>query len=286
MGAVDLVLQVESPKSVAPGCSASAAPATTSATVQGPHLPEVPRRPAGVRGRHAARCARGDRADVVPRNPLDVLAQQIVAIARPRPRTRRVEDGRRPVRAGHATHSFAELPRPLLENVLDMLDGRYPSAEFGELRPRIVWDRVGGTIRARKGARALAITNAGTIPDRGLFAVTLPDGRRVGELDEEMVYEARAGQTFLLGRLHLAHRGDRPRPGRRHPGARRAGGGAVLAGRQRRAAQGAGRGDRRVRARAVDRPPRCSSATTTSTSWPRATCSTTCRTAGGHAGDP
>ena len=80
-----------------------------------------------------------------------------------------------------------------------MLDGRYPSEEFGELRPRIVWDRVGGTIRARKGARALAITNAGTIPDRGLFSVNLPDGRRVGELDEEMVYEARPGQVFLLG---------------------------------------------------------------------------------------
>ena len=80
-----------------------------------------------------------------------------------------------------------------------MLDGRYPSREFGELRPRIVWDRVGGTIRARKGARQLAVTNAGTIPDRGLFSVVLPDGRRVGELDEEMVYEARAGQTFLLG---------------------------------------------------------------------------------------
>ena len=80
-----------------------------------------------------------------------------------------------------------------------MLDGRYPSQEFGDLRPRIVWDRVGGTIRARKGSRALAITNAGTIPDRGLFMVTLPDGRKVGELDEEMVYEARPGQTFLLG---------------------------------------------------------------------------------------
>ena len=80
-----------------------------------------------------------------------------------------------------------------------MLDGRYPSAEFAELRPRIVWDRVAGTIRPRKGARQLAVTNAGTIPDRGLFAVTLPDGRRVGELDEEMVYEARPGQTFLLG---------------------------------------------------------------------------------------
>src|SRR3978361_612316 len=80
-----------------------------------------------------------------------------------------------------------------------MLDGRYPSQEFGELRPRIVWDRVAGTIRARKGARQLAVTNAGTIPDRGLFSVVLPDGRRVGELDEEMVYEARPGQTFLLG---------------------------------------------------------------------------------------
>jgi len=80
-----------------------------------------------------------------------------------------------------------------------MLDGRYPSQEFAELRPRVVWDRVAGTIRPRKGARQLAVTNAGTIPDRGLYAVVLPDGRRVGELDEEMVYEARPGQTFLLG---------------------------------------------------------------------------------------
>ena len=97
------------------------------------------------------------------------------------------------------TYTYAELSRELLENVLDMLDGRYPSQEFGELRPRIVWDRVAGTIRPRKGARQLAVTNAGTIPDRGLYAVVLPDGRRVGELDEEMVYEARPGQTFLLG---------------------------------------------------------------------------------------
>ncbi|MFL5902410.1 MAG: DEAD/DEAH box helicase, partial [Solirubrobacteraceae bacterium] len=122
------------------------------------------------------------------------LAQQIVAMAA-------VDD--LDVDELHAlvtrTHSFADLPRALLENVLDMLDGRYPSSEFAELRPRIVWDRLKGTIRARQGARSLAITNAGTIPDRGLFLVTLPDGRRVGELDEEMVYEARAGQTFLLG---------------------------------------------------------------------------------------
>src|SRR5437762_13968744 len=132
---------------------------------------------------------------VVPRNPLDVLAQQIVAMAASA-EVLAVDDL-------HAlllrTHSYAELSRTQLENVLDMLEGRYPSSEFAELRPRIVWDRVAGTIRARKGARQLAVANAGTIPDRGLYSVTLPDGRRVGELDEEMVYEARPGQTFLLG---------------------------------------------------------------------------------------
>src|SRR5204862_1882612 len=131
---------------------------------------------------------------VVPRNPLDVLAQQIVAMASVEDLT---VDGLYELVT--RTHTYAELPRQQLENVLDMLDGRYPSEEFGELRARIVWDRVNGTIRARKGARALAITNAGTIPDRGLYSVNLPDGRRVGELDEEMVYEARPGQTFLLG---------------------------------------------------------------------------------------
>jgi ATP-dependent Lhr-like helicase len=96
-------------------------------------------------------------------------------------------------------YPYSELSRELLDNVLDMLDGRYPSEAFAELRPRIVWDRVRDTIRPRKGAQQLAVTNAGTIPDRGLFGVHLPDGRRVGELDEEMVYEARPGQTFLLG---------------------------------------------------------------------------------------
>src|SRR2546423_13817452 len=98
-----------------------------------------------------------------------------------------------------ATEPFHELSREQLENVLDMLDGRYPSDRFAELRPRLVWDRAAGTIRGRPGARQLAVTNAGTIPDRGLYGVHLPDGRRVGELDEEMVYEARPGQTFLLG---------------------------------------------------------------------------------------
>ncbi|MEZ5166398.1 MAG: hypothetical protein R2695_07865 [Acidimicrobiales bacterium] len=95
--------------------------------------------------------------------------------------------------------NFAELSDEVLGNVLDLLSGTYPSEEFSELRPRIVHDRVAGVVRGRAGAQRLAVTNAGTIPDRGLFGVFLPDGTRVGELDEEMVYESRVGETFLLG---------------------------------------------------------------------------------------
>ncbi len=209
MGAVDLVLQIESPKSVARG------------------LQRVGRAGHGVGEVSMGRIFpkfRGDLLEcavvvrrmheglieptVVPRNALDVLAQQIVAIAVSAEASTTGKDEEAPeqgvsVDELHAlvrrTHSYSELSRELLENVLDMLDGRYPSKEFGELRARIVWDRLAGTIRARKGSRQLAIANAGTIPDRGLYAVTLPDGRRVGELDEEMVYEARPGQAFLLG---------------------------------------------------------------------------------------
>src|SRR6184192_3842230 len=131
----------------------------------------------------------------IPRNPLDVLAQQIVAICSDE--EIEVAELHRLVRGAYP---FADLSRAQLENVLDMLAGRYPSDEFAELRPRIVWDRTAGVIRGRTGARRLAVTNAGTIPDRGLYGVHLVDGGgRVGELDEEMVYEARAGQTFLLG---------------------------------------------------------------------------------------
>jgi len=198
MGAVDLVLQIESPKSVARGLQRiGRAGHSVGDTSKGRIFPKF--RADLLECAVVVKLMREGRIEptVVPRNALDVLAQQIVAIA--------AAAGDEPVSVDelHAlvtrTHSYAELSRELLENVLDMLDGRYPSAEFGELRPRIVWDRVAGTIRARKGARQLAVTNAGTIPDRGLFAVTLPDGRRVGELDEEMVYEARPGQTFLLG---------------------------------------------------------------------------------------
>jgi ATP-dependent Lhr-like helicase len=198
MGAVDLVLQVESPKSVARGLQRiGRAGHSVGDTSKGRIFPKF--RADLLECAVVVKLMREGRIEptVVPRNALDVLAQQIVAIAASaEPESVSVDDLFALVTR---THSYAELSRDLLENVLDMLDGRYPSREFGELRPRIVWDRVGGTIRARKGARQLAVTNAGTIPDRGLFSVVLPDGRRVGELDEEMVYEARPGQTFLLG---------------------------------------------------------------------------------------
>ena len=199
MGAVDLVIQVESPKSVARGLQRIGRAGHSVGDVSRGRIFPKFRADLLECAVLAQRMREGAiETTVVPRNPLDVLAQQIVAIAAAAP-----EDQPVPVDDLHAlvtrTHSYSELPRTQLENVLDMLDGRYPSNEFAELRPRIVWDRVKGTIRARPGARQLAVTNAGTIPDRGLYAVTLPDGRRVGELDEEMVYEARPGQTFLLG---------------------------------------------------------------------------------------
>ncbi len=243
MGAVDLVLQVESPKSVTAGLQRiGRAGHNVGETSKGRIFPKF--RADLLECAVVARRMREGLIEttVVPRNPLDVLAQQIVAMAA----SAETVD----VDALHAlilrTYTYAELSRAQLENVLDMLDGRYPSEEFGELRPRIVWDRVAGTIRARKGSRALAITNAGTIPDRGLFSVNLPDGRRVGELDEEMVYEARPGQVFLLGatswRIEEITR-DRvvvtPAPGR--PRRR-----AVLEGRLGRAPARARRGDRRL----------------------------------------
>jgi ATP-dependent helicase Lhr and Lhr-like helicase len=198
MGAVDLVLQVESPKSVTAGLQRiGRAGHNVGDTSKGRIFPKF--RADLLECAVVAQRMREGKIEttVVPRNPLDVLAQQIVAMAASS------EDEPLSVDALAAllarTYTYAELSRAQLENVLDMLDGRYPSEEFGELRPRIVWDRVNQTLRARKGARALAITNAGTIPDRGLYSVNLPDGRRVGELDEEMVYEARPGQVFLLG---------------------------------------------------------------------------------------
>jgi ATP-dependent Lhr-like helicase len=197
MGAVDLVIQVESPKSVARGLQRiGRAGHSVDEVSRGRIFPKF-RADLLECAVVAHRMHQGEiETTVVPRNPLDVLAQQIVAVAAAASEDVPVDDLYALVTS---THTYSDLPVSQLENVLDMLDGRYPSTEFAELRPRIVWDRIKGTIHARPGARQLAVTNAGTIPDRGLYAVVLPDGRRVGELDEEMVYEARPGQTFLLG---------------------------------------------------------------------------------------
>ena len=129
-----------------------------------------------------------------PRNPLDVLAQHIVAACAVDEWS--VDDLYALVRR---CASFAELSEDAFRETLDLLAGRYPSDRFSGLRPRIVWDRVQGRVRAREGAQRVAVQSGGTIPDRGLFGVFLPDGVRVGELDEEMVYESRVGECFVLG---------------------------------------------------------------------------------------
>ena len=196
MGAVDLVIQVESPKSVARGLQRiGRAGHELGAVSVGRIFPKF-RADLLESAVVVRRMLDGAIEETkIPRNPLDVLAQQIVAICADEEIS--VEELHALVRGAYP---FADLSRVQLENVLDMLDGRYPSDEFAELRARVVWDRTGGLVRGRQGARRLAVTNAGTIPDRGLFGVHLVDGGgRVGELDEEMVYEARAGQTFLLG---------------------------------------------------------------------------------------
>ncbi|HVE62653.1 MAG TPA: ATP-dependent helicase [Mycobacteriales bacterium] len=197
MGAVDLVIQVESPPSVASGLQrVGRAGHQVGAISRGVLLPKyrgdlVPSAVVAERMREGA-----IESMRYPRNPLDVLAQQVVAMLAMEPWT--VEDLATVVRRAAP---FATLPQSALEATLDMLAGRFPSDDFAELRPRIVWDRVTGTLTARAGAQRLAVTSGGTIPDRGLFGVFLvgEKGSRVGELDEEMVYESRVGEVFLLG---------------------------------------------------------------------------------------
>jgi len=195
MGAIDLVVQVESPASVASGLQRiGRAGHQVGEPSRGRIFPKFRGdlvEAAVVAQRMVAGLIEETR---VPRNPLDVLAQQIVAMVAVEELT--VEEVAEVV-AG--AYPFADCSPALLENVLDMLAGRYPSDEFAELRPRIVWDRAAGTLRARAGAQMLAVVSGGTIPDRGLYGVFTPEGNRVGELDEEMVYESRVGETFLLG---------------------------------------------------------------------------------------
>jgi len=195
MGAVDLVIQVESPGAVSRG------------------LQRIGRAGHNVGDISRGRIFPKHRADLLEatvvvqrmlagqiesthylRNPLDVLAQQIVAMCAMDDWT--VKDLSAVIRG---SANYAEISDEVLVTVLDLLAGRYPSDAFAELRPRIVWDRIDDTLRGRRGAQRLAVTNPGTIPDRGLFGVFLPDGTRVGELDEEMVHESRPGEVFLLG---------------------------------------------------------------------------------------
>src|SRR5204862_4205753 len=188
MGAVDLVVQVESPKSVARGLQrVGRAGHELHAVSKGRVFPKF-RADLLESAVVVRRMLDGAIEETkIPRNPLDVLAQQIVAICADEEIS--VDDLHALVRGAYP---FADLSRVQLENVLDMLDGRYPSDEFAELRPRIVWDRTGGVIRGRSGGRQLAVTNAGTIPDRGLFGVHLVDGGgRGGGLDQGLGCDAR-----------------------------------------------------------------------------------------------
>jgi ATP-dependent helicase Lhr and Lhr-like helicase len=199
MGAVDLVMQVESPPSVASGLQrigrAGHQVGEVSKGVVFPKHRADLLHSTVVAERMVAGAIEAMR---VPTNPLDVLAQQTIAAAAVDEWD--VEEWLELVRRAAP---FASLPRSAFDATLDMLAGRYPSDRFGELRPRIVWDRDAGTIVGRRGAQRLAVTSGGTIPDRGLFGVFMigeaGPGRRVGELDEEMVYESRVGDVFALG---------------------------------------------------------------------------------------
>jgi len=199
MGAIDLVVQIEAPPSVASGMQRiGRAGHTIGAASRGVIVPkfrgDLVACAAVTRAMHEGRVE----SSRYPRNPLDVLAQQIVA-------TVANEDWDVDGLFGLLRRAapFAELSRSVFEGVLDMLSGRYPSDDFADLRPRLTWDRLKNRLFAREGAKRVAVINGGTIPDRGLYGVFLVGERgphaRVGELDEEMVFESRVGETFLLG---------------------------------------------------------------------------------------
>jgi ATP-dependent Lhr-like helicase len=195
MGTVDLVVLVESPGSVARGLQRVG---RAGHQVGEPSTGKIFPKWRGDLLETAAvveRMLEGRVEEMrVPRNPLDVLAQQVVAAC-----AMDEWDVDTLAASLRRASSFTELTDDLFHSVLDLLAGRYPSDQFAGLRPRIVWDRVEGRVRARDGAQRVAVTNAGTIPDRGLFGVFLPEGGRVGELDEEMVYESRPGEVIALG---------------------------------------------------------------------------------------
>lgn len=199
MGAVDLVIQVEAPPSVASGLQrVGRAGHQVGEISQGVLFPKHRTDLIGC----AVTVQRMQTGDIetlrVPANPLDVLAQHTVAVAALEP-----VDADAWFDAVRRSAPFATLPRSAFEATLDLLSGKYPSTEFAELRPRLVYDRGTGTLTARPGAQRLAVTSGGAIPDRGMFTVYLASETekpsRVGELDEEMVYESRPGDVISLG---------------------------------------------------------------------------------------
>jgi len=201
MGAVDLVIQVESPPSVASGLQRLGRAGHQVGEISKGIM--FPKHRADLLHTAVAseRMLSGQiEAIAVPKNPLDILAQQTVAAVALEPV--QIDEWFDTVRR---SAPFATLPRSAYEATLDLLSGLYPSDEFAELRPRIVWDRVAGTLTGRPGAQRLAVTSGGTIPDRGLYGVFMvggdpsTGGMRVGELDEEMVYESRVSDVFALG---------------------------------------------------------------------------------------
>jgi ATP-dependent helicase Lhr and Lhr-like helicase len=198
MGAIDLVVQIESPPSVASGMQRVGRASHHVGAVSNAVL--FPKYRADLVACAAITRAMYDgQVESVhyPRNPLDVLAQHIVAMV--------ALDSWSVDELFHLVRSaapYASLTRAMFESVVDMLAGRYPSDEFAELRPRLTWDRVTNRLTSRQGARGVAVINGGTIPDRGLYSVFLAGARkgaRVGELDEEMVFESRTGDTIILG---------------------------------------------------------------------------------------
>ncbi len=200
MGAVDLVIQIEAPPSIASGMQRiGRAGHQIGATSKGIIFPKYRGDLMACAGATGRMLAGEVEAMYYPRNPLDIVAQQIVAIVSMESLS--VDDLYALLRGAAP---LADLPRASFEGVLDLLAGRYPSDEFAELRPRIHWDRVEGMLSKRRNSQRIAVLNAGTIPDRGLYGVFLASeegttGSRVGELDEEMVFETRPGDVFLLG---------------------------------------------------------------------------------------
>ncbi|RJN31948.1 ATP-dependent helicase [Nesterenkonia natronophila] len=202
MGAVDLVIQVEAPHAVSSGLQRLGRAGHQVGEVSvgwffPKHRGDLLSSSVVVERMLSGRIE----ALKIPRSPLDILAQQTIAAA-----AMDALDVEKWFEAVRRSAPFASLPRSAYEATLDLLAGKYPSDRFADLRPRIVWDRDAGTLTGRPGAQRLAVTSGGTIPDRGLFGVylvgaenTRTGGRRVGELDEEMVYESRIGDVFALG---------------------------------------------------------------------------------------